>query len=152
MIKKVIISKDGLEELKKELENLKKVKRKEIAVRIKKALEQGDLSENAEYSEAKDEQAFIEGRIITLQSKIKNAAVIKNGKSEIIRPGSKIKIKSKGSEMSFNIVGASEANPSEGKISNESPIGAALIDHRVGDKVEIETPGGKIKYEILEIV
>lgn len=152
MIKKVIISKDGLEELKKELEELKKVKRKEIAARIKKALEQGDLSENAEYSEAKDEQAFIEGRIIMLQAKIKNAEVIKNGKSETIRPGSKIKVKFDGSEMNFNIVGASEADPSEGKISNESPIGAALIGHRAGDKVEIETPGGKIKYEILEIV
>lgn len=150
-MKKVIISKKGLEKLREELINLKKVKRKEVAARIKKALEQGDLSENAEYSEAKDQQAFVEGRIVELQSKIKNAEVIKNGRSETIRPGSKIKVKFNGSEMNFEVVGASEANPSEGKISNESPIGAALIDHKTGDKVEVETPGGKMQYKILEI-
>ncbi len=151
MINKVIISREGLKKLKEELEFLKNTKRKEMAARIKKALEQGDLSENAEYSEAKEEQAFVEGRIIMLQTKIKNAEVIKNGKSKTIRPGSKIKVKFSDSKMDFEIVGASEANPSEGKISNESPIGAALIDKKVGDKVEVATPGGIIRYKILKI-
>ena len=151
MTNKVIISKKGLRELKEELENLKKAKRKEVAAKIKKALEQGDLSENAEYTEAKEEQAFVEGRIIELENKIKNAEVIRGGKSETIKPGSKIKVKFNGSRMDFEIVGASEANPSEGKISNESPIGAALVDHKAGDKVEVETPGGVMQYEILEI-
>lgn len=151
MINKVIISREGLEKLKKELEHLKKVKRKEVAARIKKALEQGDLSENAEYSEAKEEQAFTEGRIVELKAKIKNAEVITNDKSNTIKPGSRIKVKVDGNEMGFEIVGASEANPSEGRISNESPIGSALIDHQAGDKVEVETPGGKMAYEILKI-
>lgn len=148
---KVIISREGLEKLKKELEFLKTEKRKEVAGRIKRALEQGDLSENAEYAEAKEEQAFTEGRIIELEEKIKNAEVIKNGKSETIKPGSRIRVKFNGSEMNFEIVGASEADPSEGRISNESPIGSVLLDHKVGDKVEAETPSGKMQYEILKI-
>lgn len=148
---KVIISREGLKKLEEELNLLKTKKRKEVAARIKKALEQGDLSENAEYAEAKDEQAFTEGKIMELEEKVKNAEVIKNGKSETVKPGSKIKVKFDGSEMDFEIVGASEANPSEGRISNESPIGSALIDHRAGDKVEVETPGGKTQYELLEV-
>lgn len=148
---KVIISKEGLKKLKEELDFLKTKKRKEVAARIKKALEQGDLSENAEYAEAKEEQAFTEGKIIELEEKVKNAEVIKNGKSETVKPGSKIRVKFDDSEMDFEIVGASEANPSEGRISNESPIGSALIDHKVGDKVEVETPGGRMQYELLKV-
>lgn len=148
---KVIISREGLKKFEEELKELKSNKRKEVAARIKKALEQGDLSENAEYAEAKEEQAFTEGRIIELENKIKNAEVIKNSKSDIIKPGSKIQVKFDGSKMDFEIVGASEANPSEGRISNESPIGAALLDHKVKDKVEVETPGGKMQYEILKV-
>jgi transcription elongation factor GreA len=148
---KVIISREGLKKFEKELGELKTKKRKEMAGKIKKALEQGDLSENAEYAEAKEEQAFVEGRIVELEMKIKNAEVIKNHKSQTIRPGSKIKVKLNGSKMDFEVVGASEANPSLGRISNESPIGAALINHKVKDKVEVETPGGKIQYEILKI-
>lgn len=152
---KVIISREGLQKFKEELEYLKKSKRKEVAERIKKALEQGDLSENAEYAEAKDEQAFVEGKILELEDKVKNAEIISKpsfkSKIRTVKPGSKITVESDGSKMVFEIVGSSEANPSEGRISNESPIGSALLDHQVGDAVEARTPSGQLKYKILKI-
>lgn len=153
-MEKIFISSEGLEDLKKELEYLNTVKRKEVAKRIKLALEQGDLSENAEYAEAKEEQAFLEGKIFELKEKIKNAEVIKEaapGKAQEVNLGSKVTVEFDGSKMVYMIVGSSEANPSEGKLSNESPIGAALLGRKAKDTVEVDVPGGKVTYKILKI-
>lgn len=149
----IIISKEGLEKLKKELQLLKTVKRKEVAERIKKALEQGDLTENAEYIEAKEEQAFLEGKILELENKIKQAEIMEvlPKTASKIGIGSKITVQFNSSKVCYQIVGSSEAAPSEGKISNESPAGRAFLGHRIGDTVEVETPGGKVKYKILKI-
>ena len=151
---KIFISSEGLEDLGKELEYLNTVKRKEVAKRIKQALEQGDLSENAEYAEAKEEQAFLEGKIIELKEKIKNAEVIKKsaaGKAKEVSLGSKITVKFNGSEAVYQIVGSSEANPSEGKISNESPLGRALMGRKVGEQAEVNAPDGMLVFEIVGI-
>jgi transcription elongation factor GreA len=150
---KVIISREGLENLKKELHLLKTVRRKEIAERIKRALEQGDLTENAEYAQAKEEQAFIEGKILELENKIKQAEVIDEFPkvANKVGIGSKITVQFNSLKTFYQIVGSSEAAPSEGKISNESPAGQAFLGHKVGDIVEVKTPGGKVKYKILKI-
>jgi transcription elongation factor GreA len=150
---KVIISKEGLENLKKELQELKTVKRKEVAARIKRALEQGDLTENAEYAEAKEEQAFLEGKIIEIGNKIKQAEILDKfpKTTNKVGIGSKITVQFDSSNVIYQIVGSSEASPSEGKISNESPAGKAFMGHKIGDTVEVETPGGKMRYEILKI-
>lgn len=150
---KVIISKEGLENLKKELQLLKTIKRKEVAERIKRALEQGDLTENAEYAEAKEEQAFLEGRILEIETKIKQAEIIDvlPKTTSKIGIGSKITVQFNGSTTVYQIVGSSEAAPSEGKISNESPAGQAFLGHKVGDVVAVETPGGKVEYTVLKI-
>jgi len=150
---KTILTPAGLENLKKELEDLKTNRRKEIAEKLKRALEQGDLSENAEYAEAKEQQAFLEGKIAELELKIKNVEIIKEGKKKrnVVGIGSTIKIKFDGHELVYTIVGSSEANPSRGLISNESPIGKAFLGHKIGDEVEVKTPKGLVKYRILEI-
>ena len=145
-------SKEGLEKLKNELEERLSVLRPEIALRIKEAKEQGDLSENAEYSEAKRQQAENEARIAELEFMLKESTVVKYDKnSGGVQMGSKVKVKFDGSEMEFQIVGSNEANPSEMKISNESPMGKAFMGHAKGDKVEVDTPVGKMKYEILDV-
>lgn len=149
---KVIITKQGLEKLKKELEILKTVRRKEVAERIKRALEQGDLRESAEYAEAKEEQGFVEGKILEIENKIRHAKVIDEHKSlNKVTIGSTITILKNNSKINYTIVGSSEANPKEGKISNESPIGRAFLGHKPGDIVEVKTPGGLVRYKILEI-
>lgn len=151
MTKKYITA-EGLKKLKEKLEFIKTVKRREIANRIKVAKELGDLSENAEYQDAKDEQAFNEGKIIEIENTIKNAVIIdKNGQHNIVAVGNSVKVKNNASEKEFTIVGSNEADPPLGKISNESPIGQALLGKKKGDTVEVETPGGKIEYKILEI-
>ena len=145
------ISAEGLEQLKQELEELKK-KRHEVAKRLEEAKALGDLSENAEYQEAREDQAFNEGKIAELEQIIKDAVVIsKNQKKDIVRVGATVKVKSSNGAQAFNIVGSEEANPIEGKISNESPLGKSFLGRKAGETVEAETPRGKVKYKIVGI-
>lgn len=149
---KVYVSKEGLEKFKQELDDLVNVKRKEIIERIERAKELGDLSENAEYAAAKDEQAFTEGRILELQDMITRAEIINgSGKVDLVRVGSKVKVRTDGAEVEYEIVGVAEADPVAGKISNESPLGRSFLGRRVGDKIQIQIPKGTVVYTILEI-
>lgn len=150
-----LITAEGLEELKNELEYLKIVKRKEISEKIKVALAFGDISENAEYDEAKNEQANVEARIAKLEQMVKNAKVIKTGKQKgVVSVGSKVTIKDLEFDetMEYTIVGSAEADPFKGKISNVSPLGKALLGKKIGEIIEVASPAGDmIKYEILTI-
>lgn len=147
-----IISQEGYDKLKDELTFLTTVKRKEIAERIERAKELGDLSENAEYSEAKDAQALNEGRILELTNTLKNVTVVHhNESSEEVVMGSKVTVKSNDKEKQYTIVSFNEADPLEGKISNESPLGVAFLNKKKGEAVEVETPRGVVKYKILKI-
>ncbi len=146
------LTREGLEKLKQELKELKTVKRKEIAARIQDAKELGDLSENAEYAEAKDQQAFTEGRIVELENTIKNAQVISEQSTDgVVHIGSTIKLSSEAGEKQYTIVGSNEAKPQAGLISNESPLGQAFIGHKSGDTIEIKVPKGTVKYKILSV-
>lgn len=153
--KQVILTYDGVKKIEDELEQLKTIKRKEVAEKIKTALSFGDLSENAEYDEAKKEQAFVEGRIATLENMLKNAKVIDDDdiKTDSVSIGSVVKVRDLqyNDELEFSIVGSAEAEPSQMKISNEAPIGKGLLGKKVGDKVEIQVPDGTTTYEILAI-
>lgn len=144
------ISKERLEELKKELTDLK-VKRHEIAQRIEEAKAMGDLSENMEYQEALEVQAFNEGRVREIEQILKEAVLVSRTKEEVAQIGSTIKVKSDSQTREFIIVGSAEADPSVGKISHESPMGKAFLNHKINDMVEAETPRGKIKYKIISI-
>ena len=150
-----LITEEGLKKLEAELENLKSVKRKEIAEKIKVALSFGDLSENSEYDEAKNEQAIMEARIIEIEAMLKNVKIIDEQElsTEMVHVGSKVKVNDMQYDeiIDYKIVGANEANPREGKISDESPVGATLLGHRVGEIVRVETPGGICNYKIVEI-
>lgn len=146
-----IISKEGYEKLQKEYEYLAKEKRREIADRIQKAKDMGDLSENAEYSEAKDAQALNEGRIIELDSLLKNLTVVEGKAGNEISLGSIITVEAEGKEKTFEIVSFNEVDPVQGKISNESPIGRSFLGKNKGDLVEVETPRGIISYKIVKI-
>jgi transcription elongation factor GreA len=153
--KEVLLTYEGLKKLEEELEYLKGEKRKEIADRIKQALAFGDISENSEYDEAKNEQAQNEVRIIQLETMLKNATIIDEEEvdTEIVNLGAKVKIrdiKSK-EEYDYQIVGSTEADPASNRISNESPVGSALMGHKAGDTIDVEVPGGKIRYKILSI-
>jgi len=147
-----IISQEGYNKLKDELNLLSTTRRKEIAERIERAKELGDLSENAEYSEAKDAQALNEGRVLELTNILKNVTVVANDSSggEVIM-GSKVTVKSDGQEKQYTIVSFNEADPLNGKISNESPLGTAFLGKRKGESVEVETPRGLVKYKIVKI-
>jgi len=155
MAKEVLLTEEGLKNLENELEELKNVRRKEIAEKIKVALSFGDLSENSEYDEAKNEQAIVESRITTIETMLQNVKIIDENEidTDKVFVGSKVKIH----ELSYNeintyrIVGSSEADPINGKISDESPVGKALIGRKVGDKFDVEAPGGVVKYQVLEI-
>lgn len=153
--KKKILTYAGLKDLENELEDLKVVKRKEVAQKIKEAREQGDLSENAEYDAAKDEQRDIELRIEELEKILKNAEVVDEDEIDLekINVGCKVKVFDKefDEELEFKLVGSTEANSLEHKISNESPVGQALIGRRIGETVEVETQAGVMQYEILDI-
>ncbi len=152
-MKKYLLTAAGLAKLKKELEILVNERRKEIIERIQEAVAHGDLTENADYAQAKEEQAFIEGRIQELMETIKNAEVIKtDGNRNIVSIGSTVKLQANGQEKIYTIVGSNEANPAEGRISNESLVGQKLIGAKPGDRVEVETPSGKVMYEIVEII
>ncbi|WP_303864951.1 transcription elongation factor GreA [Alkalibaculum bacchi] len=153
--KEYILTYEGLKKLEEELDYLKTVKRREIAERIKVAREFGDISENAEYDEAKNEQAFTEGKIAEIEHKLKIAKVIdeEDIATDVVSIGSCVKVKDLEFDdiIDFYIVGSSEANPAEDKISNESPVGAALIGKKIGDKVVVAVPDGNITFEVLEI-
>jgi len=150
---KQFITAEGLEKLKEELNYLKLTKRQEIARRIQTAKELGDLSENAEYSEAKEQQALNETKIAEMEETLKNAEMIddRHTGSDIVQIGSTIKVKNGKSERVLTIVGSSEADPAEGKISNESPLAMSFLGHKTDDNVEVETPKGKVEYNIMEI-
>ncbi len=151
---KIYITAEGLEKIKQELEYLVNVERKNIAQRIQEAKELGDLSENAEYSSAKEDQAFLEKKIIELEETIKNAEIIKpkpNLKG-IVQIGSTVKFKnSTGESNTYTIVGSQEADPTNGKISNESPIGRAFLNKKPGDTVEFQSPKGLVRFTILAV-
>lgn len=153
--KKNILTYEGLKKYEEELHDLKVVKRKEVAQKIKEAREQGDLSENAEYDAAKDEQRDIEARIEDLEKILKNAEVVVEDEVDLdkINIGCRVKIYDVefAEELEYKIVGSTEANSLKGKISNESPVGKALIGHKVGDTVDVETQAGVISYKVMEI-
>ncbi len=153
--KEVVLTYEGLKKLEEELEFLRGTKRKEVAERIKQALSFGDISENSEYDEAKNEQAQVEGRIVQLESMLKHARIIDEDevKTDVVSLGSKVKIFDIefDEEVEYLIVGSTEANPLKSKISNESPVGAALIGHKKGETVEVQVPDGVLKFKILEI-
>ena len=153
--KQYVMTYEGVKKLEDELEYLKTVKRKEITEKIKVALGYGDLSENSEYDEAKNDQAFTEGRIVTLENMLKNAVVVDESEipNDIVSVGSKVKVKDFefDEEVDYTIVGSAEADPMNFKISNESPVGKALIGRKIGEIVEVQVPDGVNKFEILEI-
>lgn len=146
--KKIYLTKEGLEELKQEFEELSKVKRPEILNRVSQARNMGDLSENAEYTVAREELSFIDGRIEELEELLKQAILISNNHSSTIKLGSTVKVITTDGKEEFTVVGEWEADPKERKISHESPLGKALLGKKVGEKVEVEAPAGKIIYTI----
>jgi transcription elongation factor GreA len=149
----VYVTQEGLKKLEEELEHLRTVKRQEVAQRLHEAMEDGELIENAEYEAAKNEQAFVEGRILELEHMLAQAQVIEPGKSTgVVGIGSTVVIQedSKPAET-YTIVGEAEANPREGLISNESPLGQALLDHKVGDDVQVRAPAGTLHFRVVKI-
>lgn len=143
---------EGETRLRAELAELTGPRREELAKRLRSAIQMGDLSENADYHKAKEDQAFLEGRIQELEAILRMATIIENAQSDVVAVGSKVTIQEEDfAPETFYVVGAKEADPRNGKISNESPFGRALLDHKVGDVVEAETPAGKIKLKILKI-
>jgi transcription elongation factor GreA len=150
--KPTYLSREGLEKLRTELDEMTNVRRNEVAARIHDAKEHGDLSENAEYEDAKNEQAFVEGRIQTLEALIKNATIIDEKHStEHVQIGSTVSVESDDGKETFTIVGSTEASPREGRISNESPVGRALLGRKKGDKVVVRVPAGDFSYTIVTI-
>lgn len=146
------VTEEGLKKIQDELYELKHGKRREIAERIAEAKELGDLSENAEYTEAKEEQSLVETRILELEQMLKNVEVIKHRKNtKMVQIGSKVQVKIGKQEMEFTIVGSSEADPAQQRISNESPIGQAILGAAVGEKVMVETPSGQVQYSIIAV-
>ena len=149
--KPVYLTAEGLEKLKVELNHLIVDERPRVAARIHDAKLDGDLSENAEYEDAKQEQSFLEGRIATLEGQLKNAVVIEPVNGDKVNIGSKVVIKGTDGEETFTIVGSAEAAPHEGRISNESPVGLALMGRKKGDKVTVVAPAGAVTYVLLSI-
>jgi transcription elongation factor GreA len=152
--KETLLTPDGLRKLEEELEFLKTVKRKEVAERIKQAKEFGDLTENSEYEDAKNEQAFMEGRILTVEAMLRSAKVIDNHdvRSDVVTVGATVRLEDEaGEELTYTIVGSPEADPLHDRISNESPVGNALLGKRKGQTVTVKAPGGTIRYTIKAI-
>lgn len=149
MSKKYLLTPEGLEKLNTELKTLINDKRKEVIERIREAAAHGDLSENADYAQAREEQSFIEGRIAEIEDIIKNAEIITtNSHHHHVSIGSTVTVKVNGTEKKYTIVGGSEANPKEGKISNESLVGRSVLGKKVGDKFSVAAPAGEMQYEI----
>lgn len=152
MSKKYLLTREGLNKLNEELKHLVTDRRKEVIERIREAASHGDLSENADYAQAREEQSFIEGRIQEIEDMVKNAEIITaSGQHSMVTIGSTVTLKVNGTEKKYTIVGSNEANPGAGKISNESLVGKALLGKKAGDKFEVPTPAGEMKYEILAI-
>jgi len=153
--KEVILTPEGLMNLEKELEYLRTIKRREVADRIKQAIEFGDITDNSEYEDAKNEQAFVEGRIATLEKMLRNARLIEgpDGDHDEVAVGSRVILKDLdlGDVEEYTIVGSAEANPSKQRISNESPVGRAVLGKAVGSVVEVLVPAGTVKYQVLQI-
>jgi transcription elongation factor GreA len=149
--KPVYLTADGLQKLKAELNHLITVERPRVAARIHEAKLDGDITENAEYEDAKQEQSFLEGRIATLESQLKNAEVIETHNGDRVGIGSTVVIKGGDGEDRFTIVGSAEAAPRDGRISNESPVGAALMGRRKGDKVTVLAPAGPVTYTVVSV-
>ena len=156
MAKETVLTSEGLAKLEQELENLKTVRRREVADKIKVAISFGDLSENSEYDEAKNEQAMIESRILQIEAMLKNVKILDAGEldTEVVNVGSKVQVLDVefDEEETLYIVGSTEANPDAGKISDESPVGKGLLGHRIGDIVAIPVPNGSVNYKILNIM
>lgn len=154
--KDVMLTVTGLKQLEDELTQLKTVKRRQVAERIKQAIEFGDISENSEYEDAKNEQAFIEGRILTLEKMLRNAKLIddENLDNDVVSLGSKVILKDLefGDMLEYTLVGSVEADPDANKISNESPVGKAILGKPKGNIVEVNVPAGVLKYEIVDIL
>ena len=153
--KKTYLTKDGVKKLEDKLEHLKTVRRQEVAGRIREAIALGDLSENSEYDDAKNEQAFVEGEIAAIEHTLRLAEIVdeQSGSEDIITVGSVVQLKNKatGAELTYTIVGSDEAEPFKGRISNESPIGSALMNKKKGEVVEVDVPGGKRQLEIISV-
>jgi transcription elongation factor GreA len=151
----VYVTVEGLQELKEELKELKEVKRPALAERLHFAIKQGDLSENADYIAAKEEQGFLEGKIREIEEKIRNAEVIDRSKTAVgeVGLGAKVTVKEEGYDATevYHVVGATEADPAKGKISNESPLGQALMGHEEGDIVEVRAPAGTLRFKIVDV-
>ena len=154
-MKEVILTPEGYKKLQEEIEYLSNDKRREVADRIRIAREFGDITENAEYDDAKNEQALLEHRIATLEERLRDAKVInkKDVAKDVVSVGSKVKLRDVDAKQTveYHIVGSAEANPAQNKLSNESPVGKAIIGHKKGETVEVAAPRGSMKYKILEI-
>ncbi|BBB91308.1 transcription elongation factor GreA [Methylomusa anaerophila] len=155
MEKEIVLTIDGLKKIEQKLDHLKSVRRREVAERIKQAIEFGDISENSEYEDAKNEQAFIEGEILTLENILRKAKVIDENDiaTDVVTLGSTVTLKDLefGDELEYTIVGSAEADPTESRISNESPVGQAILGQKVGSIVEVNVPAGMLKYEVVDI-
>lgn len=153
--KEVLLTPEGLKKLEKELEYLKTAKRREVSQRIKEALDFGDISENSEYDDAKNEQAFVEGRILTVEKILRNARVVDSDDAEdnVVSLGRRVMLKDleTGDEFEYQVVGSAEADPSQAKISNESPVGQAIMGKTTGTVVDVEVMDGVLQYEVLKI-
>lgn len=148
---KIYVTQEGLKSLKEEYDHLVTVQRKEVAEKLRKARDLGDITENAAYDAARNEQAFIEGRIEELDELLKKVKVTEGAKASRVGIGSRVRVHLDGNEHEFHIVGTTEADPGNGRISHKSPLGQALMGKKIGDKVEVEAPVGKLVYHILEI-
>ena len=152
MAQQIYLTPEGEAKLKAELAELTGHKREELAQRLRSAIQMGDLSENADYHKAKEDQAFLEGRIQEIEAVLRTAVIVEKKQSDTVTVGSSVTIQEDNfTPETYHVVGAKEADPRNGKISNESPIGKALMDHKVGDIIETETPDGKIAFKILKI-
>ncbi|MGE5643073.1 MAG: transcription elongation factor GreA [Byssovorax cruenta] len=146
------LTQEGAKKLQAELAELTGPRREELARRLRSAIQMGDLSENADYHKAKEDQAFLEGRIQEIEAVLRTAVVVEKSSSDVVSVGCTVTVQEENLDPeTYYLVGAKEADPRNGKISNESPIGRALMDHKAGDIVEAETPGGKIRFKILKI-
>lgn len=148
----IYLTPEGEKKLQAELAELTGPRREELAQRLRSAIQMGDLSENADYHKAKEDQGFLEGRIQEIEATLRMAVIVEKTQSDVVTVGAHVTVQEENFDPeTYHLVGAKEADPRNGKISNESPIGRALMDHKAGDVVEAETPGGKIKFKILKI-
>lgn len=152
MTQPIYLTPEGEAKLKAELAELTGSRREELAQRLRSAIQMGDLSENADYHKAKEDQAFLEGRIQEIEAILRMATIVEKKQSDVVIVGSRVTVQEEGLDPeTFYVVGAKEADPRNGKISNESPIGSALMNHKAGDVVEAQTPGGSIKFKIVKV-